>query len=74
MENLMVYVKFPDMKTFKALDAKTGCTVENLIYATLISDKKIEQAKLWLQLIKTDQPEAQLQLRKAGSSKIIYSI
>ncbi|MEI8111153.1 MAG: hypothetical protein WCH59_09205 [Chitinophagia bacterium] len=62
------------MKTFKALDTKTGCTVENLIYATLIPVQKIDQAKLWLQLIKSDQPEAQLQLRKAGTLKVIYSI
>lgn len=74
MQNFFIYVKFPDMKTFKALDAAKGNTVEVLLRATLIPETKLEDTKKWLRLVKKDQPTAQLQIRAAGSGRVYYSI
>jgi hypothetical protein len=69
-----VYVKFPDMKTFKALDISRGATVDNLISATVIESENLGKTESFLRLVKGDQPEANLQIRNVETSKVVFSI
>lgn len=74
MANHMIYVKFPDMRTFKPVDCLNGCTVSNLLYATLIPTERLEFAKDYAKCVKADQPEVKIQIRKVCTSKAIFSI
>lgn len=72
--NYMLYTRQPEMKTFKAVDLKTGYTVSNLVYATLIPERNLELLKEAVRAEKTIQPESLFQIRKAGTSQTIFSI
>ena len=65
-----VYAKFNDQKQFKPLDLSTGQQVTNLIYATLIPAENLGRLKEAIQ----GQKDAEIQIREAETSKIIYSI
>lgn len=47
MEKCYLYAKYEGLKTFKAFDASRGCSVNNLIYATLVEDT--EKTRMHLQ-------------------------
>ncbi len=38
----IMYLKATDMKTFKAMDLGSGCTVDKLIYASIIPGDKAQ--------------------------------
>lgn len=73
MKNYRIYVKFPDMATFKALDVSKGAPVENLIYATIINNEQLGKAQDYLKQVKQDQPDVFLQIRETNN-KTIFSI
>lgn len=74
MNTYRIYAKFPDFKTFKALDISQGIAVDNLIYATIINSEEIGKTQDYLKLVKQDQPEISLQIRNTENNKIIFSI
>lgn len=61
-----LYVKFPDQKTYKALDLFEGTQVTNLIYATIL--KKDEGQKVQAELSQM-YPEASFSLRPTLTQK-----
>ena len=56
-----IYIKAPDMKTFKAMDLSKGCEVDKLIYASMIPDEK---AQPLLQKLQTEYPIYEFKLKK----------
>jgi hypothetical protein len=74
MNMYRIYAKFPDFKTFKALDISKGAPVENLIHATIINSEEIGKAQEYLKLVKQDQPKILLEIRETQNNKTIFSI
>ncbi len=74
MNTYRIYAKFPDFKTFKALDISKGAPVDNLIYATIINSEELGKAQNYLKLVKKDQPEIFLEIRETQNNKTIFSI
>lgn len=43
MNGYHVYIKTPDMRTFKAMDLGAGCEVDKLIYASVVPNDKADE-------------------------------
>ena len=74
--NLVVYGKHPDDKTFKAMDVSSGNVrqVSNLLYASLIKPEKISEAKAMIDDFHKQDPTWDYQLRETGTNKKWYSV
>lgn len=56
-----IYVKTPDMNRFAALDVGSGCTVNKILFASIIPSDKAQEL---LTKLKSEYPEYQFKLKK----------
>jgi hypothetical protein len=74
--NILVYIKTPDMSTFKPMSSLSEFTItDNLIRAVLIPPDKLDRLKAWAESNREalQKQNIKLQLRPYGQ-KSIFSI
>ncbi|MBB1195099.1 hypothetical protein DNC80_15660, partial [Flavobacterium sp. SOK18b] len=66
VRNVMLYAKFKDQKSYKAVGA--GKQVDNLLYATIFPIENLEKLKNSIE----PNPDVDYQIRVAGSAKVLW--
>jgi len=63
MHYFRIYGKEKTAKKYKALDYSNGALVDNLIYATLIKENELDQARKSIEYLNQNNPEFIFELR-----------
>lgn len=72
MEYFYLYSKYEGLKTFKAFSLQDGCPVNNLIYASIMSNTKKEQEYLQETADNNKNLNLIFQIRDSGNGRVIF--
>lgn len=72
--NLMVYAKHKDDRTYKAMDVSKGVQVSNLLYASLIPPANLQQTIEFIDGAAKDAPDFSFEIRETGTNKVWHSV
>lgn len=68
----MVYFKGENDKRFMPMDIRTGELFIHLAYAPIYAENMLEAVKNWIDANKKCAPNCKIQIRLAGTNKVIY--
>lgn len=72
MEYFYLYAKYEGLKTFKAFSLQDGCPVNNLIYASIMSNTKKEQEYLQETADNNKNLNLIFQIRDSGNGRVVF--
>ena len=72
MDNLyMVYIKMPNDKKYSPMNIITGEVYNRLVYAPRYKEELLPDIRNWIESNKQNCPDINIQIRIAGTNKII---
>ena len=72
MENFYLYAKYEGLKTFKAFSLQDGCSVNKLIYASIMHNNQEEQNYLQEIADKNKHLKLIFQIRKPSNGHVVF--